>query len=154
VGFSAPLAAGRLFATSIGEMARHRSESILLLDADRRTSQRLAALLEEDGFHVEALHDGASAIARFGRGPLPDTLITELSLPVTDGAAVARVALAQSPSMQIVVLTRYPNLVEPRLLGATSPVVLTKPLDYARLLEVLAGDATERPPSLRPASLG
>ena len=67
-----------------------RPPSILLLDGDLRTSQRLAMLLREDGFDVEVLCDGASALARLSRAPLPDVLITELSLPVTDGVESTR----------------------------------------------------------------
>jgi len=131
-----------------------RSKSILLLDADRRTSQRLAHLLEEDGFSVEVLHDGASAIARLGVFPLPDTLITELSLPVTDGASVARFALAHSPKMHVVVLTRHPHLVKPMVLGMPPPIVLTKPLDYARLLELLSGELLPQAAGIHSTSPG
>jgi CheY-like chemotaxis protein len=133
------LAAGRLFAKDQSMSMPFRSKSILLLDADRRTSQRLAGLLEEDGFRVEVLHDGASAMARLSHQPWPDTLITELNLPITDGAKVARFALSHSPSLRLIILTRYPNLAEPQVLGVTRPTVLTKPLDYPALLELLSG---------------
>ena len=56
--------------------AKHRAES--------RVEQR------DDGFDVEVARDGATAIARLACGPLPDTLITELRIPLADGTAVAR----------------------------------------------------------------
>jgi DNA-binding response OmpR family regulator len=115
------------------------SRSILVLDADRRSSQRLAGLLEEDGFRVETLHDGASAIARLRSKPPPDTIITELTLPIIDGASVARFALAHDATTRIIVLTRHPHLVKTTIHGTLPPMVLTKPLDYARLLEFLSG---------------
>lgn len=136
------------------EYAPTHARSILLLDADRRTSQRLAGLLQEDGYRVEVLHDGASAMSRLSHHPLPDTLITELSLPVTDGAKVARFALSRSPHMRIIMLTRYPNLVEPSVLGTTPPVVLSKPLNYARLLELLAPEPAKAAASAHPPSPG
>ncbi len=58
-----------------------RSNQVLLVDTDNRTSQRLAALLRDDGFEVEVLCDGASAIARLARSPSPGTLITVSSRP-------------------------------------------------------------------------
>ena len=64
-----------------------RCTRVLLVDGDFRTSQRLAALLSEDGYEVEVARDAASAIVRLGRAPLPDTLITELKVPLGDGAA-------------------------------------------------------------------
>jgi DNA-binding response OmpR family regulator len=116
-----------------------RSRSILLVEADRRTSQRLAGLLQEDGFQVEALYDGASAMARLGKEPLPDTIITELTLPNIDGASVARFALANDSRIRIIVLTRHPHLAKSPIFGVHSSTVLTKPLDYARLLQLLSG---------------
>ncbi len=119
--------------------SRHRR--VLLLDPDRRTTSRLAGLLAEDGFEVEMLADGESAIDRLGRLPAFDTLVTELNLPRAAATEVVQFALAQSPSLRVVLVTRYPNLVEASRLGG-APSVLAKPLDYARLLEVL----TRSPP--------
>lgn len=130
-----------------------RPPSVLLVDGDLRTSQRLALMLTEDGFHVEVLCDGAAAIARLARAPLPDFLITELGLPVTDGVTVARYALERRPDMRVLVLTRYPNLLQPEAF-ASPPLVLSKPLDYLSLLELLGHPEPLSHPSLRPASSG
>jgi CheY-like chemotaxis protein len=110
---------------------------ILLVDGDFRTSQRLATLLEEDGFSVEVVRDGASAVALLSAGPLPNILITELHVPLTDGVTIARFARSLNPDLQIIVLTRHPNQPLPPVFGSRPPVVLSKPLDYARLMEVL-----------------
>jgi CheY-like chemotaxis protein len=110
---------------------------LLLVDGDLRTSQRLAHLLRDDGFEVEVARDGAAAMARLARAPLPDALISELKLPLADGATVARFGRAQHPGLQIVFVTRDPNLLVPGALTAPPRAILTKPLDYARLLEVL-----------------
>jgi DNA-binding NtrC family response regulator len=114
------------------------------LDPDKRTTSRLAGLLEEDGFEVETLPDGASAMRRMAKLPEFDSLVTELNLPLADASKVVRSALAQSPRMQIVVLTRYPNLVLPERLGG-APNVLSKPLDYGRLLQLLGNPAAVQP---------
>ena len=133
--------------------ARPNCSRLLLLDADLRTSQRLASLLREDGFEVEVLGDGAAALARLARSPLPDVLVTELSVPVVDGATVARFALARRPDMQIVVLTCYPNLLVPTAFGAAQPALFSKPLDYPRLLELLGGTAASASAGVATASL-
>lgn len=114
-----------------------RLHRVLIVDDEARTSNRLARLLREDGFQVEVLGDGASALARLAHLPAIDTLITELSLPITDGAALARYAHVRNPTMTIVVLTRHPNLLDTSKFGDRAPLILTKPLDYAQLLEVL-----------------
>ena len=114
-----------------------RSKRVLLVDGDFRTSERLASLLREDGYEVEVSRDGLGALASLARAPSPDVLVTELSVPLADGATIARFALSQAPTMQVVVLTRYPNLAVPAAFGATPLAVLSKPLDYGRLLELL-----------------
>lgn len=132
-----------------------RSKSVLLVDGDFRTSQRLAGLLREDGYEVEVARDGPRALASLACSPFPDVLITELSVPLADGATIARFALSQRPTMQVVVLTRYPNLAIPSAFGATPPTVLTKPLDYGRLLELLKlGTAGAAGSGVRGASPG
>jgi CheY-like chemotaxis protein len=113
------------------------SKRVLLVDGDLRTSQRLAALLREDGYQVEVSRDGHGALASLERPPYPDVLITELSVPLADGATIARFALSQQPAMQILVLTRYPNLAVPAAFGTTPPAILSKPLDYVHLLALL-----------------
>jgi CheY-like chemotaxis protein len=110
---------------------------VLLVDGDLRTSQRLAGLLREDGYEVEVTRDGPSALASLARSPYPDVLITEHSVPLADGATIARFGLSQRPAMQVVVLTRYPNLKISAAFGTPPPAVLSKPLDYGRLLELL-----------------
>ena len=62
---------------------------------------------------------------------------TEVSVPLTDGVTSARYARTCSPELQIVVLTRHPNRPLPATFGTKPPIVLSKPLDYARLMEVL-----------------
>lgn len=115
-----------------------------------RTTSRLAGLLEEDGLKVETRSDGASALRRLAGSPTFDALVLELNVPLVDASEVVRFALSRSPKMRIVVLTRYPNLVEPGRLGG-APRVLAKPLDYARLLELLTAppaDDARRAPQL------
>jgi DNA-binding response OmpR family regulator len=124
---------------------------VLLVDSDYRTSQRLAELLRDDGFEVDVVRDGAAAIAHLARSPLPDTLITELKMRFADGVSVARYARAQRPDLRVVVLTGHPNLLQPGAIGSPSPLVMTKPLDYAQLLAALSAPipaATTKPASI------
>jgi DNA-binding response OmpR family regulator len=129
-----------------------RSNKVLLVDGDLRTSERLADLLREDGFDVDVLRDGVLAMDRLSRAPIPGTLITELALPFSDGESVARYARSRDPGVRVVVLTRHPHLMVPGRFAGPTPVVMTKPLDYARLLEVLRGAGAPEQSSVLPAS--
>ena len=115
-----------------------RSTRVLLVDADHRTSRRLAGLLREDGFEVEVAGDGRDALARLARQPALGVLITELGVPFADGPTIARYASAQNPYLRVIVLTRHPHLLAANSFAGAPPVVLTKPLDYAHLLALLA----------------
>lgn len=129
-----------------------RSNKVLLVDSDVRTTQRLATLLRDDGFDVEVARNGATAIARFARAPLPDTLITELRISFADGAAVARYARSRRPGLRVVVVTGYPHLLVPAELGNPPPLLFAKPLDYARLLEELSLPIVAQDSAVAPAS--
>lgn len=112
---------------------------VLVIDDDARSACLLARMLRSDGYDAEVAHDGAVAIARLTRDPLPDVVITELHLPHADGLSVARYAHARSPAMLIVFVTAHPHALE----GPTSRIgepwrLLTKPLDYTELLALFA----------------
>ncbi|XXX73789.1 response regulator [Sorangium sp. So ce134] len=107
---------------------------ILLVDDDIRTARLLARLLEDDGFRVELATDGALALARLARTPVPDVLVTDFRMPHADGLAVARFARSLRPDLPLFLLTGYTELVA-RFGRGLEPaaVVHTKPVDYAAL---------------------
>jgi CheY-like chemotaxis protein len=114
-----------------------RSNLVLLVDDDLRTSRRLADMLREDGLAVEIARDGAAAVARFTRVPIPDALVTELTTAYVDAASLSRFARAQRPGMPILVVTSYPNLFRPDTFGGVAPLLFTKPVEYSKLKESL-----------------
>jgi two-component system response regulator MprA len=114
-----------------------RTQVVLLVDDDLRTTRRLAEMLREDGLTVEIARDGAAAIARFTHTPVPDALVTELTTAHADAAAVSRFARAQRPGLPVLVVTGYPNLFQADAFGGAPPLLFTKPVDYSKLKEAL-----------------
>ena len=114
---------------------RHDDHAVILLvDDDTRTAHRLARMLEEDGYLVEVFRDGADAVLRLERTPLPDVVVTDLMMPGTDGLTLMREARRRRPEMPVIFVTGYPE----RLArwgddagGQREPLVFTKPLEYA-----------------------
>ena len=106
--------------------------SILIVEDDARSARTLARMLTDDGYATEIAFDGASAIARLGRDPLPDVLLVDYRLPHVDGLAVATYARTRRPDMRLIFLTSYAELVEraPTMLDPP-PVVLSKPVSYS-----------------------
>lgn len=105
---------------------------VLVVDDDVHGARALARLLREDGYEVEVVTDGAAAVARLSAVPLPDVVVTEVTLPHASGLALARYARNQSPGVVIVFATSTPHRTRDHGLGS-EPQVLAKPLDYARL---------------------
>ncbi len=115
-----------------------RSDVVLLVDDDLRTTRRMADMLREDGFAVEIARDGAAAVARLSRSPVPDALVTELTTAHADGVAIGRFARNQRPGLPVLVVTGYPNLFDPNAFSGGPPATLfTKPVDYASLKAAL-----------------
>jgi two-component system response regulator MprA len=114
-----------------------RTQVVLLVDDDLRTTRRLADMLREDGLTVEIARDGAAAIARFTHAPVPDALVTELTTAHADAASVSRFARAQTPGLPVFVVTGYPNLFHADAFGEPAPLLFTKPVDYSKLRDAL-----------------
>lgn len=111
---------------------------ILIVDDDVVVARLLVQMLEEDGFAVEVAVDGAAAIARLGRRPSPDVLMTDLYLPHLDGVGVARFARTQRADVPVVLMTGHPGALD-GMEDTFEPafIVLTKPLEYEPLAQIL-----------------
>jgi two-component system response regulator MprA len=122
-----------------------RLNVVLLVDDELRTTRRMAAMLREDGFAVEIARDGAAAVARLARSPVPDALVTELTTAHADGLTIGRFARNQRPGIPVLVITGYPNLFHADAFAGGPPATLfTKPVDYAALRSALR-DALQLP---------
>lgn len=111
---------------------------LLLIDDDARTARRFAAMLEEDGFTVEVLHDGAAAIARLASSPPPDAIVTDLLMPRASGIAVLGEARRLWGNIPVIFVTGHPELLAQKDVPFDrSPVVFTKPISYVDFAEKL-----------------
>lgn len=126
--------------TRTGEMPTPSEKRCLLLlvDDETRSARVLAKMLREDGYEVELAFDGAAAIARLARLPVPDVLLTDFRLAHADGVAVAEYARSRRSSIPILMLTGYPEIAA-RLVDdlVPPPVILPKPLAYADVMREL-----------------
>ena len=104
---------------------------VLLVDDDVRSGRTLARMLQEDGYDVDFAVDGAAAISRLTRNPLPEVLVTDLTMPFADGLAVTRYERSRRASLAVFVVTGHPLLaIQAAESIVPPPIVLTKPLDY------------------------
>ena len=107
---------------------------LLVVDNDLRSARRLASMLEEDGFIVEVLQDGAEAVARLGRPPPPDAIVTDLIMPGMSGIAVLGEARRRVRGIPVIFVTGHPELLSgPEVPFEPSPIIFTKPVSVADL---------------------
>ncbi len=108
---------------------------VLVVDDDGRCANLLARLLRADGYDADVTTDGAAALARLSRDPVPEALVTDFHLPHADGLAVGRYARLRRGGIPIFVVTGHPQSFENAKAETDEPIVLlTKPFEYADLL--------------------
>ncbi|MBL8601669.1 MAG: response regulator [Myxococcales bacterium] len=113
---------------------------VLLAEDDINSARTLARMLREDGYDVDLCLDGASAIARLSRGPLPTVLVADYRMPHADGLSVAMYARSRAAPkvLPVVLVTSYVEaLGEQSSKGDPNWVLLPKPLSYEALTGVL-----------------
>lgn len=76
---------------------------LLLVDDDKTLADMLGEFLELQGFRVEAVHDGESALARVEEAP-PDLVVLDVMLPTISGFEVLK-RLRARHDLPIVMLT-------------------------------------------------
>ena len=107
---------------------------VLVVDDDARAARLLAIMLREDGFRVEVAVDGAAAVRRLSRDPIPHALVTDLNLSHADGVTVARYARSRRAAMGLFLITGYPELAHEHMATFDPPTfILTKPVVYEHL---------------------
>lgn len=136
-------------ATARSQSQLQDSRRVLVVDDNRDNADSLAALLQVDGYDVRLAYDGeeALAVAELYR---PHVLLLDIGLPKLSGYDVCR-RLRSTPwarQATIVAVTGWGqerDRAQARASGFDAHLV--KPVDYAKLAEVLAAP---RPPEAAP----
>lgn len=101
--------------------------SLLVVDDDRFLQQRLAALLRQEGYHVETAFSGEEALQCIERQQ-PDLILLDLTLPDIDGLDVCRQVRSRF-TIPIVMLTARTDASDrSEGLAAGASDYLTKPV--------------------------
>lgn len=107
---------------------------ILIIEDNRRLNDSLRAILEEDGYAVDAAFDGPDG-EEMGLTPVYDVIILDIMLPGKDGVEVCRSLRNQRITAPILMLTARDAL-DARVQGLDSGAddYLVKPFAFAELL--------------------
>lgn len=107
---------------------------ILVVDDDERIAASVRRSLTYDGYHVQVVHDGTSAIEAVRARP-PDVIVLDLMLPGIDGLEVCRRLRAVGDDVAVLMLTAR-STVPDRVTGldAGADDYLVKPFAHEELL--------------------
>jgi two-component system, NtrC family, response regulator AtoC len=124
---------------------------ILVVDDDRAFRLSTAALLESDGYVVEAVGDAPAAAAALKAGPF-DLVLLDLRMPGTDGITLVEALRVWGEGVAVLMISGYGTVdAAVRALHAGADDFLTKPVEpdvlSARVRELL-----ERRPSAAAAA--
>jgi DNA-binding response OmpR family regulator len=124
---------------------------VLVVDDDHDQRLILSGFMARSGFHVDAVADGAMALALVGAQP-PDIVLLDAMLPRMDGFEICRAirSVPRSRHIPVIIITGQIATAEARAesnaVGANA--FLEKPLRLAEVLAIvhgLLGDADGAP---------
>ncbi len=114
------------------------AKSILVIDDEDMILDAIKIIFEDMGYAVQTTTDPLlgteEAVAKDF-----DLILTDVRMPVRNGAEVTEAVLARKPSARILVITAYPNdpLAE-RAVRAGAIGLLKKPFEIAKILDFLS----------------
>jgi DNA-binding response OmpR family regulator len=92
-----------------GANARNSQHRLLVVDDEENVRVTTAAILEQEGYEVEAASDGQEAIKKIRNGKF-DLVLTDLRMEGMDGNALLNELCSNYPSIVTVVLTGYASI--------------------------------------------
>jgi CheY-like chemotaxis protein len=97
-----PLAMAEAIETPPGQ-----GETILVVEDDASVRLLLVSALQEVGYHYREAPDASTAIAMLRSGLKPDSLITDVGLPIMNGRQLVELARGIHPSLKVLFITGY-----------------------------------------------
>jgi two-component system response regulator AtoC len=111
---------------------------ILIVDDNEDLRFNLSAILDDEGYTVKAVEDGANALKEVGSKTPPDLVLLDMKLPDMDGIKVLEEIRKLNESTIILMLTAYGDVksaVHAMKIGALD--YLTKPFDNEEIVLVI-----------------
>ena len=127
--------------------SRLKGLRVLVADDDLGICRTLREILEAEGCAVETASDGAEALRRLADAPF-DVLLTDVVMPNMDGYELYTAVQEKYPHIPVLMMTAFhydrDHVIKRSKLEGLEGVIFKKPVDPARLREVLAETVTRR----------
>jgi PAS domain S-box-containing protein len=138
---SFPLTSAPAIETSVADAPRDMPGEgrILLVEDERMVRTAITAMLERQGFAVEACPDGPSAVQVYTRGGLAfDAVVLDMVLPGMSGTDVARAIRSANPNSKLLIVSGYSaDGAVNKLLASGGAAFLKKPFRSNELVRAL-----------------
>jgi CheY-like chemotaxis protein len=114
---------------------KNEVRAILVIEDDEDVRQAMVAILEMKGYSVASAENGKVAMDYLRAAPIPDLIITDLSMPVMDGRQFRReqVKDARLANVPLLVITAMNDRN-----GIDANEILRKPVDVDHLLATVS----------------
>jgi CheY-like chemotaxis protein/anti-sigma regulatory factor (Ser/Thr protein kinase) len=111
---------------------------ILVVDDDPDVLSPLCDYLSRSGFEVTGLPGGAEALVELQR-VLPDLVLTDVAMPITDGIEVCRRTRVLRPGLPVVLMSGQASGIDPAVVReAGAAALLAKPFTMRQVLDLIA----------------
>jgi DNA-binding NtrC family response regulator len=110
---------------------------ILIVDDDESIRKVLAAVLEENGYMIDAAEDGKEAIEKTDKN-FYNLALVDIRLPDIEGSKLIAMMKETTPRMRKIIITGFPSLqnaVEALNKGADAYII--KPFDMDKVLQTI-----------------
>jgi CheY-like chemotaxis protein len=113
-------------------------KSILVIDDEPMILDAIKIIFEDMGYAVNTFSDPVEGTNEALRSEY-DLILTDVRMPVRNGAEITEAILARKPAARVLVITAYPGdpLAE-RAIKAGAVGLLKKPFEIAKILDFLA----------------
>jgi FixJ family two-component response regulator len=120
------------------KLDRNPSGVIGVVDDDTRVLESLEELLESGG-HSVRLYSSASSLFNDGRIDELECLISDVSMPITDGFTLQELLKNTHPDLPVILISgRHDTLLHKRPESIAEPLLFEKPFDGRSLLAAVS----------------
>ena len=118
-------------------MVADQNKTILIIDDDREIAGTLQMVLQNAGYRVQLAQNGVEG-QRAIEGLKPDLVLTDMMMPVLDGAGAIRVLLKMRHDLPVIAVSGLDAQAKiPEMQAHTNIHFLQKPYAAAQLLQTL-----------------
>ena len=124
---------------------RSAAPRVLLVEDDTGIRESVVECLATEGYSVDAVANGAEALAWLERQPRPDLVVLDLVMPVMNGAELLARLRANARTADLPVILMTAAMPSSSLPFPPADAVLSKPFELDALLETVARHARRAP---------